>query len=104
MKTTTPEKEVLYILNMKCGGCASTVENAISSFVKVENIDPAEGKIEYFWPETYSSEERNSIEQKMRSRLRHLGYPPADEDTGKIAGSIARATSYVSCAVGRLSD
>lgn len=82
------------IQNLKCGGCATTIQNKLKELPGVFNV---------------AVDEENSIvtcdvDEELQmdtitTELDRLGYPPeGDENTfGK------KAKSYVSCMIGRIS-
>ncbi|UCB55051.1 MAG: heavy-metal-associated domain-containing protein [Thiotrichales bacterium] len=82
--------------NIKCGGCASTIRSKLESMDGIENIDVdiAEGIVSV----EGSEDSRNAA----TARLLKLGYPESGTAEG-IAAAKARAKSFVSCAVGRMS-
>tara|TARA_R110002124_G_scaffold87407_1_gene224979 strand:- start:9925 stop:10203 length:279 start_codon:yes stop_codon:yes gene_type:complete len=90
----TMEKKVK-IQNLKCKGCENTVISNLLSINGVENL--ALNVVESTLTIEYNDEEVFEI---VRNRLSKIGYPIAgDENT-----ILKKATSYVSCAVGRLKE
>lgn len=87
--------ETIYIANLKCGGCASTItkelfEIAGVSMVKVNNkTDSVDVTYE-------DSVEKSSIIGK----LHHLGYPEATEENGLLL----QLKSYASCMLGKINN
>ena len=75
--------------NIKCGGCANSIQTAFDCEVVV---DVDQGLVTFETDET----ERESVVEKLRS----LGYPETGTTEGmdKVA---AKAKSFVSCAIGR---
>jgi copper chaperone len=83
---------LLHVDNLKCGGCASTVRHRILELpgATAVNVDPEAG--------TVRVEHDGSIEHDaVTMLLSRLGYP--EHGTG---GWKEKATSYLSCAIGRL--
>lgn len=78
--------------NIKCGGCANTIKNQVS---KMDNVESVEVDIEQGIITVDGTIEKSNLIQKLSS----LGYPPADENN-----LISKAKSFVSCAIGRMSD
>jgi len=82
--------------NIKCGGCASTIRSKLEAMDSVNKIDVdiAEGIV--------SVEAAEDTREAVITKLLKLGYPESGTAEG-IAAARARAKSFVSCAVGRLS-
>lgn len=82
------------IENLKCGGCASTIEDALLKVegVKEVNIVHNESLVQI----SYEHEPKHAEYIKVLSRL---GYPP--EGTGN---TFQKVKSYVSCAIGKISS
>jgi len=88
---------ILEVENIKCGGCANTINNKVSAFEGVTQVDVdiEAGKVSIL----------GDINRRddYASGLAKLGYPEAGSVQGLKSAS-ARAKSFVSCAVGRASD
>lgn len=85
--------ETIFIQNLKCSGCASTIVNAVRALPEVKNVevDMASAAVRV---ETAVAGAR----PKIAAALRQAGYPEAGE-----ANPFSRkAKSYVSCAIGRM--
>jgi len=82
--------------NIKCGGCAATIRSRLEAMESVNKIDVdiAEGIV--------SVEGSEDTRKAVTAKLLKLGYPQSGTAEG-IAAAKARAKSFVSCAVGRLS-
>jgi copper chaperone len=83
--------------NIKCGGCANTITTKLSSLTDVRDVqvDIESGKV--------SLDGDTSKRDEYASALARMGYPEVGTVEGlKSAG--AKAKSFVSCAVGRMSD
>jgi len=82
--------------NIKCGGCASTIRSRLEAMDNVSKIDVdiAEGIV--------SVDAAEDTREAVTARLLKLGYPVSGTAEG-IAAAKARAKSFVSCAVGRIS-
>jgi copper chaperone len=88
---------ILQVKNIKCGGCANTISTKVMVFEGVTDVavDIETGKVCIQGDEDKRSD--------YATGLTKLGYPEAGSVQGlKSAG--ARAKSFVSCAVGRVSD
>jgi copper chaperone CopZ len=90
MKTIT-----IPIENLKCQGCAATIRKEVSRIKGIKsvsvNLETAGVEISY--------EGDESVPAACKSKLRRLGYP----ETGSNS-TLSKAKSYVSCAIGRISD
>jgi len=82
--------------NLKCGGCANTVEKGLLS---VPGIEKAEVHVEQDEVVVHCGE--NTDMNAVKEKLRHMGYPETGSTEGfeKFARNVQ---SYVSCAIGRL--
>jgi copper chaperone len=85
------------ISNLKCGGCANTIKRSVSELTGVTDV-------------TVDMETAQVIvsgsdlaENELVDVLTRLGYPPLDSVQGAAAIK-AKAKSFVSCAIGRMSD
>ena len=88
-------KTTLYIQNLKCGGCISTIINRISALRHIKNVTI---KLQYA---TITFEHRNKADiEEVRLILWHIGYPPF----GEKYNLNKKAKSYVSCAIGRIEN
>lgn len=86
-------KKTFQIQNLKCGGCESTILNALLKINGVQNIaiHPEESSITL----TYNNED---VYENVRAKLSKIGYPViGDENT-----ILKKAASYVSCAIGKV--
>lgn len=91
-------KASIVIENLKCGGCANSIKNALMELEGVQDVT-VDRDIETVNVTGDDSLNLNMVKQK----LHHLGYPEKGsvEGFGKFAST---AKSYVSCAMGKLSD
>jgi len=82
--------------NIKCGGCATTIRSRLEAMDSVDKIDVdiTEGIV--------TVEATEDTREAVTARLLKLGYPESGTAEG-IAAAKARAKSFVSCAVGRIS-
>jgi len=82
--------------NIKCGGCASTIRSRLEAMDGVDSIDvEIDAGI-------VSVEAADSTREAVTDKLLRLGYPETGTAEG-IAAAKAKAKSFVSCAVGRMS-
>lgn len=87
----------MIIENLKCGGCSNTIKKGIVAIHGVENlivnIETSEVSFE-------GSDETRKI---VAEKLKQLGYPEVGTLSG-LSSNLANAKSYVSCAIGKISD
>lgn len=82
--------------NIKCGGCASTIRSKLEqSFGVPVRVDIEQGVV--------SIEAAPEQRDEVAARLKSLGYPQAGTARG-LQNATAKARSFVSCAVGRMSS
>jgi len=83
--------------NIKCGGCASTIRSKLEAMDGVDKIDVEidQGIVKV--------EGTDDTRDAVTVRLLKLGYPESGTAEG-IAAAKAKAKSFVSCAVGRMSS
>lgn len=85
----------ILIQNLKCGGCANTIVNQLSTLKNVFNLDVnINNSLVSF---SYINQEDVL---KVKKRLKELGYP-AIEDSNSFS---AKAKSFFSCAKGKLTQ
>lgn len=82
----------VYIENLKCGGCASTITKGLSN---INGVDKVQVDVEKSVV-SFSSEE--SVLEEVKEKLSKLGYP----EVGDKNTLVHKAKSFVSCAVGRV--
>ena len=85
-------KQSITIQNLKCAGCAASIEKALRRFPEVSGVavDFEKGEV------AFESALPGQL-VKYRAALRRAGYPPEGEEN-RLAD---KAKSYVSCAIGR---
>ncbi len=84
--------------NLKCGGCQATIKKTLRKIKGVEKVAVDE-KTNYVSIMHDGSVTRNTLTQSLKS----MGYP----ETGTVQGLdkvLHEGKSYLSCAIGRLSD
>ena len=87
-------QEIIRIENLKCGGCANSIKNGLSKMDGVDSIDVNMENSEVTINYTSELERTDFV-----AKLRKMGYPEPGESNLGIT-----AKSYVSCAIGRLSN
>lgn len=84
----------IHVENIKCGGCANSIRNAV---LKLKGVTQAEVDIE---KGMINLEVADDIEREtITSKLHAMGYP----EPGKGSG-LTTAASFVSCMVGRVTS
>ena len=83
--------------NIKCGGCASTITRRLNELDAVSDcqVDVETGVVSITGDESSKTE--------VSQLLLNLGYPESGTTEGLKAAK-AKAKSYVSCAVGKMSS
>lgn len=82
----------LFVQNIRCGGCANTITKKLSEEFTGVVVDIENGSV------TVNENDEN----KLKSALKALGYPTADQTLSKFEGGVMKAKSFVSCAVGKV--
>lgn len=87
-------KRNIYIANLKCGGCATTITNEL---LKIEGLINVQVDNENNFVEiAYDSVER----QIILNKLHDFGYPKETEENGLLL----QLKSYASCMIGRVNN
>lgn len=88
-------QEIIAVENVKCGGCAKTIEKNLLKTYALEavNVDIEQGLV--------IVEGDNLQREALIQTLLALGYPEKGEVEG-LASLKAKGKSFISCAVGRL--
>ncbi|MFI0431080.1 heavy-metal-associated domain-containing protein [Mariniflexile sp. HMF6888] len=86
-------KTTLYIQNLKCSDCVSTIINRLSALKHITNIAI---KLQYATV-TFEYETKADIEEVKRL-LSKIGYPPFGEKNSLNK----KAKSYMNCVTGRI--
>ena len=87
------------VLNVKCQGCANTLTKALSeNGYNVQSVDlsvvPRKVTVEI---------DDNFDKVKFMALLRGLGYPLSEDELSSLQSISAKAKSFVSCAIGKVS-
>ncbi len=85
---------IISIDNLKCAGCAHTIQNSLE---KIRGVGSVQVDLDNECV-TFEHETDEAVQQ-VRGRLAFLGYPLAG-----TSNTFQKAKSYVSCAVGKLSQ
>ena len=90
-------KKSFKVLNVKCGGCANTLKNALK-----DEFGEVEVNLEVMPREITLDVSDDNIEH-LRKKLKSIGYPMVDENMGFFEEKTIKAKSFVSCAIGKIS-
>lgn len=87
--------EAIYLANIKCLGCATTIKNELLKIAGVSKVEVfnEDDKVTITYEENL---DRDIIIKKLHS----LGYPEATEANGLLL----QLKSYASCMVGRINN
>jgi len=89
-------KHIIEVENIKCGGCANTIETRLRKLDGVTQIsvDIEQGRV--------SVDATDDSREQLVSMLLQSGYPEKGTAEG-IKAATAKAKSFVSCAIGKIS-
>ncbi|CAN8139702.1 heavy-metal-associated domain-containing protein [Thiomicrorhabdus sp. 6S2-11] len=90
----------LQVDNIKCGGCAGSISKKLN---QIEQLSDVQVDIEQGMVAFQSDDDSGQILIEVKAALLKMGYP----ETGSVEGARAmgaKAKSFVSCAVGKMSD
>lgn len=89
-------KKVFQVLNVKCGGCAGTLsKELLKDFGEVDvnlEVEPREITLDV----------KNEDLEKLKLKLRSLGYPLTTDELSTFQTVGTTAKSFVSCAIGKM--
>ncbi len=91
---------IIEVENIKCGGCANSINQKLLQVEGIEgvSVDVESGRI------TLSTEQTSdTFRHTVLAKLTAMGYPEKGSLEG-LGAVKAKATSYVSCAIGKISD
>ncbi len=91
-------KKSYEVLNVKCGGCANTLKKSL-----LEEFGEVEVNLE-LEPRVITLDIDDSKEEVLKSKLRNLGYPLTTDSLTGFESATTTAKSFVSCAIGKLSN
>ncbi|MFT4536837.1 MAG: copper chaperone [Saprospiraceae bacterium] len=85
-------KTHIYVDNIKCGGCASTITTKVSAIENISyvEVDVESGKVSFNCPD-------DTCKLDVISTLKKWGYPQFG-----IGTKLDNAKSFVSCIIGRI--
>ena len=86
----------IVVENIKCGGCANSITSGLQKeFGIAASVDVEKGEI--------MIDADEGLRGEVVAKLKSLGYPEQGSTEG-IERATTKAKSFVSCAIGRLSD
>lgn len=88
----------IYIDNLKCGGCATTIVTELQKLSDVQKVQ-IDSEHDLVLVETREDSDLNIVKDKLKS----LGYPEKNSVHGFEKLS-THAKSYLSCAIGKLNN
>ena len=85
----------LEIQNLKCGGCANTINNKLKDVKGIAdlNVDNSNNTVSFFY------ENENTL-LEAKNLLNKIGYPVVGDKNALTT----KAKSFVSCAIGRMNN
>ena len=91
-------KQTFEVLNIKCGGCASTLTKSLKvEFGEVEvNLD--------VMPRQITLDVEDNQKEALKLKLRSLGYPLSSDELSGLQKATTTAKSFVSCAIGKMNS
>ena len=91
-------KQTFEVLNVKCGGCASTLTKSLKEeFGEVEvNLDVS--------PRQITLDVEDEQKEALKLKLRSLGYPLTSDELSGLQKAKTTAKSFVSCAIGKMNS
>ncbi len=91
-------KQTFEVLNVKCGGCASTLTKSLKEeFGEVEvNLD--------VMPRQIILDVKDNQKEALKLKLRSLGYPLTSDELSGLQKATTTAKSFVSCAIGKINS
>jgi copper chaperone CopZ len=91
-------KQTFKILNVKCGGCASTLKTKLFDRFGDIEVDLSKN------PREITLDISNEDIEELKSNLKSLGYPLTTENLSFIEQNTTKAKSFVSCAIGKINS
>lgn len=91
-------KQTFEVLNVKCGGCASTLTKSLK-----DEFGEVEVNLEVH-PRQITLELQDEQKEALKLKLRSLGYPLSDDELSGFQKATTTAKSFVSCAIGKMNS
>mgnify|MGYP003479777768 FL=1 len=91
-------KQTLEVLNVKCGGCASTLIKSLK-----DEFGEVEVNLEVM-PRQITLDVEDNQKEALKLKLRSLGYPLNSDELSGLQKATTTAKSFVSCAIGKMKN
>lgn len=88
-------KQTFEVLNVKCGGCASTLTKSLKNEFGEVSVDLD------VTPRKITLDIENEKLEALKVKLRSLGYPLTTDELSGFEKAATTAKSFVSCAIGK---
>ena len=88
-------KQTLEVLNVKCGGCASTLTKSLKDEFGEVSVDLEVN------PRKITLDIEDKKLDALKVKLRSLGYPLTTDELSGFEKAATTAKSFVSCAIGK---
>ena len=88
-------KQTFEVLNVKCGGCASTLTKSLKDEFGEVSVD-----LEVH-PRKITLDIEDEKLDALKVKLRSLGYPLTTDELSGFENAATTAKSFVSCAIGK---
>ena len=88
-------KQTLEVLNVKCGGCASTLIKSLKDEFGEVSVDLEVN------PRKITLDIEDEKLDALKVKLRSLGYPLTTDELSGFEKAATTAKSFVSCAIGK---
>ena len=88
-------KQTFEVLNVKCGGCASTLTKSLKDEFGEINVD-----LEVH-PRKITLDIEDEKLETLKLKLKSLGYPLSTDELSGFEKAATTAKSFVSCAIGK---
>jgi copper chaperone len=88
-------KQTFEVLNVKCGGCASTLTKSLKDEFGEVNVDLE------VQPRKITLDIEDEKLEALKVKLRSLGYPLTTDELSGFEKAATTAKSFVSCAIGK---
>ncbi len=91
-------KQTYEVLNVKCGGCASTLIKSLKEEFGDVNVNLE------VTPRQITINIQEDKKEALKLKLRSLGYPLIDDELSGFQKATTTAKSFVSCAIGKMNS
>ena len=91
-------KQTYEVLNVKCGGCASTLIKSLKEEFGDVNVNLE------VTPRQITINIQEDKKEALKLKLRSLGYPLIDDELSGFQKATTTAKSFVYCAIGKMNS